>query len=200
MESSMPKPLDVADVLTPSASRLQNPANPLARLSTWMCGAVVVGGLFAEVALAWMWLKPAWVQTIVAPHLGLSGVPVAVDLSTRLAGLAISMIPMTVLFYMLYQAYALFDAFRVGDVFNAETPVRLRRIGLCMMSLALLRPLTAMLLGLALTWANPPGQRILAVTFSIEDFMVAIFGGLVLAIGHVMVEATRLAEDNRQFV
>jgi hypothetical protein len=55
-------------------------------------------------------------------------------------------------------------------------------------------------LGLTLTWANPPGQRVLIFTFSIEDFMVAVFGGLVLAIGHVMVEATRLAEDNRQIV
>ncbi|MEQ1612422.1 MAG: DUF2975 domain-containing protein, partial [Hyphomicrobiaceae bacterium] len=117
-----------------------------------------------------------------------------------LAGFAVSMIPMTVLLYLLHQAYALFDAFRLGNVFTADAPVRLRRIGSCMVALALLRPLAATLLGLALTWSNPPGQRILAIAISIDDYMIAAFGGLVLAIGHVMVDAARLADDNRQIV
>ncbi len=165
-----------------------------------MCVVVAVGGALAEIVLAWVWLTPSWVEAFVVPRLGLRDVPVGLDLPTRLAGFAVSMIPMTVLLYLLHQAYALFDAFRLGNVFTADAPVRLRRIGSCMVALALLRPLAATLLGLALTWSNPPGQRILAIAISIDDYMIAAFGGLVLAIGHVMVDAARLADDNRQIV
>ena len=69
-----------------------------------------------------------------------------------------------------------------------------------MMALAFLRPMTATLLGVALTWSNPAGQRVLAVAVSIDDYMIGAFGGLVLAIGHVMVEAALIADDNRQIV
>lgn len=173
---------------------------PLGRLSAVMCVVVAVGGALAEVVLAWVWLTPSWVEAYVVPHLGLQRVPVAFDLSTRLVAFAASMIPMGVLLYLLRQAYALFDAFRVGNVFTAHAPVRLRRIGFCIVTLAFLRPITAMLLGLILTWGNPPGQRILALSLSIDDYMIAALGGLVLAIGHVMAEAARLADDVRQIV
>jgi hypothetical protein len=35
---------------------------------------------------------------------------------------------------------------------------------------------------------------------SIDDYIIAAIGGLLLAIGHVMVEAKHLADDNRQIV
>lgn len=184
-----------------AAAPLNFPAvGSLGRLSAVMCAVVAVGGALAEVMLAWVWLTPSWVEAHVVPHLGLQGVPVALDGPTRLAAFAASMIPMGVLLYLLRQAYALFDAFRLGHVFTPEAPVRLRRIGTSILALALLRPLTSMVLGLILTAANPPGQRILALSISIDDYMIGALGGLVLAIGHVMAEAARIADDNRQIV
>lgn len=184
-----------------TAAPIEFPAvGPLGRLSAWMCVIVAVGGALAEIALAWVWLTPSWVTAYVAPHLHLNGVPVATDLATRLLGFAVSMVPMAVLFFLLHQSYALFDAFRLGNVFTADAPIRLRRIGMCIVVLALLRPLTSAMLGLILTWANPPGQRILAIGISIDDYMIAALGGLVLAIGHVMTEAARIADDNSRIV
>lgn len=173
---------------------------PLGRLSAVMCVVVAVGGALAEIALAWVWLTPSWIETYVVPHLGLHRVPVALDPSTRLMAFAASMVPMTVLLTLLHRAYTLFDAFRVGNVFTEQAPIRLRRIGLCIVALAILRPITATLLGLILTWGNPAGQRILALSLSIDDYMIAALGGLVLAIGHAMAEAARIAEDSRQIV
>lgn len=174
--------------------------NSLSRLSVLMCAVVAIGGALGGLALAWVWLSPALIQTMVVPHLGLTGAPVSLDHTTRAAGLAISMVPMVVLLFMLHQSYALFAAFRLGNVFNATAPMRLRRIGLCMVALGALRPLTTTLLGLALTWSNTPGQRILAIALSLDDYMIAAFGGLVVAIGHVMVVANSIADDNRQIV
>lgn len=183
-----------------SASLKFPAAGPLGRLSALMCVVVAVGGALAEIALVWVWFTPSWVEAHVVPHLRLQGVPVALDGAARLTAFAASMIPMTVLLYLLHQAYALFDAFRIGNVFSTDAPVRLRRIGSCIVALAILRPLTSTLLGLILTWTNPPGQRILALSLGIDDYMIAALGGLVLAIGHVMTEAARIAEDNRQIV
>lgn len=104
------------------------------------------------------------------------------------------------LFYALHQAYELFDSYRLGKVFEASVPQRLRRIGLCMIALSVLRPLTNMLLTVVLTMNNPEGQRIISLGFSIDDYMIAVFGGLILAIGHVMADANRIAEHNRQIV
>ncbi len=173
---------------------------PLGRLSAFMCLIVALGGALAELVLLWVWLSPSLVETLVMPRLGLGAAPVALDGWTRAAGFAVCMLPMAVLGYQLHQAYALFDAYRLGNVFTSAAPVRLRRIGISMVALAVLRPITATLLGIVLTAANPPGQRVISIGLNIDDYMIAAFGGLILVIGHVMVEATRLADEHRQIV
>lgn len=172
----------------------------LSKLSAVMCIVVAIGGALAEVALAWVWLFPDYVQALIVPHIGLGQTPVSLDFGTRLAGFGVSSIPLAVLFYALHQAYALFDAYRLGHAFPEHAPLRLRRIGLSMLALSVLRPITNCLLGLVLTAANPPGQKLLVIGLSIDDYMIAIFGGLILAIAHVMIEANRLADDNRQII
>jgi hypothetical protein len=173
---------------------------PLSRLSAVMCVVVSGGALAALIALAWVWLSPRAVVTLLAPRLGLAWVPIALDGWTRAAGFLVSMIPMGVLLYLLHQAYQLFDAYRRGLVFTDTAPLRLRRIGLCMVALGVLRPVTATALGVLLTLANPSGQHILAIGVSIDDYMIAACGGLVLAIGHVLVEAKRIADENGQII
>lgn len=173
---------------------------PLQRLSAIMCFVVAIGGALTEILLLWVWLSPEYVERFVVPHVGLAPGTAALDGVTRLTGFGIMMIPVAVLFYALHQAFELFNAYRQADVFSAAAPQRLRRIGLSMILLAALRPVTGALLSLALTAANPAGQRILAITFSLDDYMIALFGGLILAIGHVLVESARLAEEHGQIV
>jgi Protein of unknown function (DUF2975) len=172
----------------------------LRRMAALMCFVVAIGGALAELLLAWVWLSPEYVEAYIVPHLGLSSMPFSLDPKTRVLGFLISMIPLSVLFYALHQTYELFDDFRLGQVFSRDAPVRLRRLGLCMIALAILRPVTSTLLGIVLTASNQPGQHILVLALSIDDYMIALFGGLILAIAHVMVEANRIAEDHRQII
>jgi hypothetical protein len=172
----------------------------LGRLSAFMCVAVAIVGVFAELALAWVWLSPDYVASMVVPRLGLANAPALIDGWTRFLGFLVSMVPMGVLLFMLHQSFKLFDAYRRGDVFTDDAPKRLRRIGLSMVALAPLCPLAAAALGMLMTSANPPGQRILAIGIGLDDMLIGILGGMVLAIGHVMVEAKRLADENRQIV
>jgi Protein of unknown function (DUF2975) len=184
----------------PASDTSVSPIDRLGRLSALMCAVVVVGGFLAELALIWIWLSPTAVETLLVPQLGLGAMPVTLDGWTRVLGFAVCMLPMTVIVWLLYHSYALFDGYRMGRVFTAEAPIRLRRIGLSLLALALVRPVTTTLLSVVLTLSNPPGQRLLAIGIDIDDYMIAAIGGLLLAIGHVMVEANRLADDNRQIV
>lgn len=181
-------------------STRSNELKELRHIAAVMCFVVAIGGALAEFILAWVWISPTYVESFVVPHLELSAVPVTLTGNTRLLGFLVSMIPLSVLFYALHQAYELFDGFRLGRIFTDDAPIRLRRIGLCMIALAILRPITGTLLGLVLTASNPAGQKVLALGISVDDYMIALFGGLILAIAHVMLEAARMADDHRQII
>lgn len=172
----------------------------LPRLAAFMCFAVAAGGALSEILLAWVWLSPSWITKYVAPHVGVDPASVSLSGQIQLAGFAVSMMPLVVLLYALHQAYGLFDSYRRGELFPDDAPQRLRRIGLSMLALALLRPLTSAALSVVLTYGNPPGSKMLVLGLSLDDYMIAALGGLILAIGHVMVEAKRLADDARQII
>ena len=183
-----------------STNEFPSASEELRRLSTFMRIAVVATGLFCATVLIWLWASPTAVSTVLAPRLDLGPVPVAIDALTRLAGFTISLVPMTVLFYLLFHVDRLFAGYRQGLIFMHEPPFRLGRIGLALLTLAVLRPATSTLLGILLTVSNPPGQRILAIGIAIEDVMLLVFSGLILAIGQVMSEGQRLADDHRQII
>jgi hypothetical protein len=165
-----------------------------------MRGVIAVAGALAMIGAGWVWLSPSRVEATVLPRICSGAVPLALDAGSRLAGFMIVVMPLAALLYLLYQAYALFDAFRRGHVLTDHVPVRLRRIGMSMIALAVIRPVSAMLLGLALTAPNAPGQRVLAIFVGIDDYLLAAFGGLMLAIGYAMAEAARIADDHRQII
>lgn len=172
----------------------------LSRLAALMCFVVAFGGALSEILLAWVWLSPEWITKFVAPHIGLDPSSVSLSWQTQLLGFAVSMMPLSFLLYALHQAYGLFDMYRRGELFADSAPQRLRRIGLSMIALALLRPVTAAILSVVLTYANPPGAKMLVIGLSLDDYMLAALGGLIVAIGHVMAEAKKLADDARQII
>ena len=69
-----------------------------------------------------------------------------------------------------------------------------------MLAQAPLAPLISVALTVALTLGNPPGERMLAITFSIHDYFALIVGGVLFAAATIMREAARIAEENAGFV
>jgi hypothetical protein len=69
-----------------------------------------------------------------------------------------------------------------------------------MLASALLAPLLRAGLGVALTLGNPPGQRLLVLNLSWNDYVAILCGAVLLAVAQVMSEAVRLAEENDSFV
>lgn len=87
-----------------------------------------------------------------------------------------------------------------GRVLTFENAKAIRTIGIAVLLGTVATILGRTLTILILTATNPPGQRSLAVSLSSHDYFYVLFGGLLFVMGWVMAEASRQADENRQFV
>ena len=83
---------------------------------------------------------------------------------------------------------------------NAHLGVHLRRVGCCVMAMAVLQTLGTLLAVLALTASNPTGQRVLTLMLEPGQLVLAASGALVSLLGHVVLSAADAIDENRQFV
>jgi len=148
----------------------------------------------------WVWLSPREIATLLAPRLGLAGAPLTLDGWTRVFGFLTMTVPLLALLYALSEVFRLCKEFSQGEIITARAALRLRRIGVAMLVIALLRPVTDAILSILLTAGNAPGARYIILGVSTDDYMIAAFGGLILTIGHAMAEAALIADDNRQII
>ena len=83
---------------------------------------------------------------------------------------------------------------------TAVTGFLLRRLAWSLIGAAGAQVVARTLHGLVLTMNNPPGKKMLVLCVSSNDYSFLIFGVLLLGIAWVMVEATRLAQENAEFI
>ena len=79
-------------------------------------------------------------------------------------------------------------------------PAGLKNLARGLLGLALLGPLQRTLIGPALTWGNPPGQRMRVVNLGWHDYLGLRTAAVLLAVATVMGEASRLAAENDSFI
>lgn len=177
-------------------------SNRISRLSSllmWLSRAALV--LLPPI---WIWLG---YERFVAP----ATIPQALDMmpldlgaspSSGAAMLAafLSVLPELGTYFALWQAQALFRLYRDGETLSPAPARRIGGIGtglLLATGLAVaVRPAAA----LALSLSNPPGQRLVAMSFGSGDVALLLAAGLMVVIGWVMREAAAVAEENRRFV
>lgn len=170
------------------------------RLASWMSGITLAGIVVAIAGTFWIWTDRHLVETLVAAHLGLAARPVSVTPMVQLAGIALSAPPLALLVYLLLQARAVFRGFAGGLRFTDLVALRVARIGWILIAKGLLMPFWRAGASVLLTIANPAGQRMVALGFSMDDILWAIVGTLLVAIGWTLAEAARIAEENASFV
>ena len=178
----------------------REPMQRIRRLSLVMQIVVVFGAVLAELGMAWVWISPTIVESVVVSRLQIPMADVTLDGQTRLIGFLISSLPLMVIFYALYQAFCLFAGYRKGEIFTVEASIRLRRIAVAILGAVAIGPFVQAALSIALTADALPGRRHLVLQFSLNDYLAATLGGLLLAIALVMPEAVRIAEENRRIV
>lgn len=116
----------------------------------------------------------------------------------RMAGSALPQVLIGLV--LLWQLWALFGEYLRGAVFSARALRCLNRCAWLLLALSLAQPLSQALMSVAISWDNPPGQRVLMVTLTSNDYALVLGALVFIAIARVMTEAARLAEENEGFV
>ena len=184
---------------------LPMPASPhtidrLKRMARIMGAATTIGiGAVTVLTVAGL-LIPDWTRNLLLAKLGLVGADLSVAPAARLTVAIIIAVPVGVILYGLLAVRTLFKEFALGHVFTPRSARCLQVFAATVIAQAPLGPLTTLALTTALTFGNPPGQRMIAVAFSLNDLFALIVGGVLLAAASVMREAARIAEENASFV
>lgn len=170
------------------------------RLSRWLRRATLILTL-ALPALTVGWLvwglsRPDW---LIASFPGLpQGTVLTGAKSTAVIALgAVGLLPVL---FTLARMHDLFGRYGRGEILPPACARAIGHSGMALVVLALWQVLALPLQVLVLTADNPPGGRPLAFALNSEMMWLALAGGLLIAIGMVMAEAARIAEDQAGFV
>ncbi|QDC08286.1 hypothetical protein FHY55_03080 [Oceanicola sp. D3] len=157
---------------------------------------IAMGILIAALVFAIVWAAlPAELRRA-------AGIEPGVELSPlhRASVAALGALPSLALLYVLREMARLFGRYAQGETLTHHCAAHILRIGtglLVAVALELLaRPLQTTLASLA----NPPGERVLAISLEGADLGQVLAGGLMVVIGWAMREAAVVAEENRGFI
>jgi hypothetical protein len=176
-----------------------NHSDRLRRFSKAMAMLTTLGIVLIAVAMILIFLIPDWTRNLLA-RLGPAGHDLSLSPGRLIAGAAITAVPVGVLLFGLWQVRTLFFNFANGQVFTLASARLLRDFAGSVLAQAILGPISSTALMLAFTLNNPPGKSQLVISLSVHDYLALIVGGVLLAVAWVMVEATRIADENASFV
>jgi hypothetical protein len=176
------------------------PQPHLRRLCQWVRALVLLGAV-AQLAVLWhFWASPEWIARAAPQMTDLAGHAITLDARARWLGAASSLLPLAIGWYGLWQLWRLFGHYARGLALTAAAQQSLRRFAWAVLLMAPAGPMFRAALGVVLTLGNPPGQRVLAIGISSNDYLLLLLGAVLLAIATVMAEAVRAVEENKQFV
>ncbi|EGU39632.1 hypothetical protein VII00023_12773 [Vibrio ichthyoenteri ATCC 700023] len=121
-------------------------------------------------------------------------------LSARLWAFAASMVPCGILMYAFSILARLFKCYEKAEVFTLDTVKYFNNLGRVFFLWAFGNVIYSGLISVALSFNNPPGERILAITFAGLDLMSIFCGFIVLTIAWVMKEAQQLADEHQHTI
>lgn len=184
---------------------MTSPASPrplpgsLGRVVLVVRALCVLGVVTLVGAPFWFWLSPENVLAFGPQMAGLTG-GIVVDDRARALGAAVSLLPIGIGLYALWQLWRLFAEYGAGRVLGRAALARLKRFAWALLAAALIAPLVRAAMSVVLTLGNPPGQRQLVIGLSWDDYLAVLLAVVLIAIATVMAEAVRVAEENEGFV
>ena len=170
------------------------------RVSRVMSALCLIGMIGLPISLALGWWYP---QVLGGPYPateGLWGAPSDLPALNRLLGFLVSMIPAGILMFGLARLRAMFGLYQAGEIFSIRSARCLKQFAATVLLQVLLAPLAGAAHSVIVTFGNPPGERMLTLSFGSAEYSAILLGGLLLVIAWTMGEAATLAEENRQFV
>jgi len=176
------------------------PMDRVRRIASLMRGMVLVGGSIFTLTTLATWATPEWVRLGVGKEMGIEPGSVTITPAMQFYGALVSLVPVAIGVFGMVQVWFLFGEYAQGRIFTGIASKRLRRLAWSLIGAAATQIIARTLHGLVLTMDNPPGKKLLILSISSNDYSFLIFGVLLLGIAWVMVEATRLAQENAEFI
>lgn len=184
----------------PDSPLAPTPMDRIRRIANLMRGMVLIGGIVFVGSTLFLWFSLEWVKAVAIRDVGLDAASITLTPAVHWIGALVALVPLSVGVFGMFQAWKLFGDYAQGQIFTARASTRLRRLAWSLIVSALTQVLARSATGVAVTFNNPTGKKMLIVNVSSTDYTFVLFGVLLLGIAWVMVEATRLAQENAEFV
>jgi hypothetical protein len=160
------------------------------------------------VALQWLFIHSSFVKNLLnqgffhAPILTPEGY---VNLSTihwsaltKSMGLIAQSVELLPLFLSLFILKSIFLNYQKGEIFSTINVCHYRSLGwLFFLDALIAQPLGDLLMVLAITFANPPGHRYITLGFGTLNIEALFCGMLIIVISWIMLEASKLYDEQR---
>ncbi len=115
----------------------------------------------------------------------------------QLLGFAVSLLPLSALIYGLFNIRKLFSFYREGVIFTFAHVMIFRNTARALIGWTVLSILYESVKSVLFTMGNPPGQRVLSVTFGSPEMTTLVVAGIVFVIAWVMDEGRILSEEQK---
>lgn len=175
----------------------------LRRLSRLMQGIVLVCGALIALGAAGFFIvslsDAAFFEDLVRDKLGLTG-PLAFTSSAVAITAALIAIQLGLLFAALYCVWRMFGAFSAEEPLSGESAHWMGRASTAFVAVAAGGILLRMLMVLALTMGNPPGQHMLEIGFGSSELLTLLIACIMYMTGRLMAVAAEVRAEQRDFV
>jgi len=115
--------------------------------------------------------------------------------SSRIMGFIVNLIPLSVIMYGLYTLVTLFSLYEQGIVFERKNVTRIKNLGRTLVVLFFALVVYTLLVSMAISYQNPPGQRMLVLEIGFSDFITLFTGLVLLALAKVMEKGRELSNE-----
>ncbi|ROS01270.1 DUF2975 family protein [Sinobacterium caligoides] len=122
------------------------------------------------------------------------------SMTTRMLALAVSLLMACIPFYALSVLIRLFRNYEENNIFSLQNTDYYRKLGYSLFFWVGGSLLYGALMSVILSFNNPPGERVLSISFVGLDVLTIILGLLVLIISWVMKEGQNIADENKQTI
>jgi Protein of unknown function (DUF2975) len=172
----------------------------LARLCKCVRAMVLLGAIILALLPLVFWFMPSSATEWVSQATSLPADAVRPVALTPLLATVATLLPVGLGLAALWQLWQLFGAFAAGRALTHEAQQHLRRFALVLLAITVCEPIYRATTSLLFSLGNPPGQRMLVVSLSSDDYLQGMLALVLLAIAIVMGDAVRAADENRAFV
>jgi hypothetical protein len=116
--------------------------------------------------------------------------------TTKFLGFLVSLLPLSITMFILFLVSRLFYCFEHMEFFSATTVKSLKRIGfLIILNQTLIHAIYDALISLTLTFSNPPGYRIIEVSYGSAQINILIVGIIIILASWIMDEGRKMQEE-----